>query len=55
MDTEIKYEIVNGQLLQTDGILEPINLKLRFEGVASDSKAKRTVLEHFTKAPKRRK
>lgn len=39
MDTEIKYEIVNGELKQTDGILEPLNLKLRFEGVATDSKA----------------
>jgi cytochrome c-type biogenesis protein CcmF len=39
METEIKYEIVNGELKQTDGILEPMNLKLRFEGVAPDSKA----------------
>ena len=39
MDSEIKYEIINGELKQTDGILEPLNLKLRFEGVASDSKA----------------
>jgi cytochrome c-type biogenesis protein CcmF len=39
METEIKYEIVNGELKQTDGILEPMNLKLRFEGIAPDSKA----------------
>ena len=39
METEIKYEIVNGALKQTDGLIEPLNLKLRFEGVASDSKA----------------
>jgi cytochrome c-type biogenesis protein CcmF len=39
METEIKYEIINGELKQTDGILEPLNLKLRFEGVASDSRA----------------
>lgn len=39
MNSEIKYEIVNGELKQTDGILEPLNLKLRFEGVASESKA----------------
>jgi len=39
LDTEIKYEIVNGELQQTDGVIEPLNLKLRFEGVATDSKA----------------
>ncbi len=39
MDTEIKYEIVNGELKRTDGIIEPLNMKLRFEGVATDSKA----------------
>ncbi len=39
MDTEIKYEIVNGELKRTDGIIGPLNLKLRFEGVATDSKA----------------
>ncbi len=39
LDTEIKYEIVNGELKRTDGTLEPLNLKLRFEGVATDSKA----------------
>ena len=39
MDTEIKYEIVNGELKQTDAVIEPLNMKLRFEGVASDSKA----------------
>jgi cytochrome c-type biogenesis protein CcmF len=39
MDTEIKYEIVNGELKRTDGIIGPLNMKLRFEGVASDSKA----------------
>jgi len=39
LETEIKYEIVNGELKRTDGIVEPLNLKLRFEGVSSDSKA----------------
>jgi cytochrome c-type biogenesis protein CcmF len=39
MDTEIKYEIVNGELKQTDAVIEPLNMKLRFEGVAPDSKA----------------
>lgn len=39
LETEAKYEIVNGQLKRTDGVLEPLNLKLRFEGVATDSKA----------------
>ncbi len=39
LETEIKYEIVNGELKRTDGIVAPMNLKLRFEGVASDSKA----------------
>lgn len=39
MVTEIKYEIVNGELIKTDGIIAPLNLKLRFEGVATDSKA----------------
>ena len=39
MDTEIKYEIIDGQLKRTDGVLEPFNLKLRFEGVEPDSKA----------------
>ncbi len=39
LETEIKYEIVNGEVKQTDGVVEPLNLKLRFEGVASDSKA----------------
>jgi len=39
LNTEIKYEVVNGELKRTDGILEPLNLKLRFEGVATDSRA----------------
>jgi cytochrome c-type biogenesis protein CcmF len=39
METAVKYEIVNGELKQTDGLIEPLNLKLRFEGVATDSKA----------------
>jgi cytochrome c-type biogenesis protein CcmF len=39
LETEIKYEIVNGELKRTDGIIQPLNLKLRFEGVATDSKA----------------
>lgn len=39
LQTELKYEIINGELKQTDGILDPLNLKLRFEGVAADSKA----------------
>ena len=39
LETEIKYEIVNGELKRTDGIIEPLKVKLRFEGVASDSKA----------------
>ncbi len=38
-ETEIKYEIVNGELKRTDGVIAPMNLKLRFEGVATDSKA----------------
>jgi len=39
VETELKYEIVNGELKRTDGTIEPLNLKLRFEGVAADSKA----------------
>lgn len=39
MKAEIKYEIVNGELKRTDGMIEPLNLKLRFEGVSTDSKA----------------
>jgi cytochrome c-type biogenesis protein CcmF len=39
LETEIKYEIVNGELKRTDGVIGPMNLKLRFEGVATDSKA----------------
>jgi cytochrome c-type biogenesis protein CcmF len=39
LETEIKYEIVKGELRQADGLIEPLNLKLRFEGVATDSKA----------------
>lgn len=39
LETEIKYEVVNGELKQTDGMIDPLNLKLRFEGVAVDSKA----------------
>jgi cytochrome c-type biogenesis protein CcmF len=39
LETEIKYEIVNGELTQTDGIIAPLDLKLRFEGVAADSQA----------------
>jgi cytochrome c-type biogenesis protein CcmF len=38
-ETKIKYEIVNGELKQTDGLIAPLNIKLRFEGVAADSKA----------------
>ncbi len=38
-ETEIKYEIVNGELKKTDGVVEPLDLKLKFEGVATDSKA----------------
>jgi cytochrome c-type biogenesis protein CcmF len=39
LNTEIKYEIVNGELKRTDGLIEPLNMKLRFEGLATDSKA----------------
>lgn len=39
LETEIKYEIVKGELKQTDGLIEPLNLKLRFEGVDPESKA----------------
>jgi cytochrome c-type biogenesis protein CcmF len=39
LETEVKYEIINGELNRTDGVIEPLNLKLRFEGVATDSKA----------------
>ncbi len=39
LETEIRYEIVNGELKRTDAILDPLNLKLRFEGVSTDSKA----------------
>ncbi len=39
LETEIKYEIVNGELKRTDGIIDPLKVKLRFEGVAPDSKA----------------
>lgn len=39
LETEIKYEIVNGELKRTDGVIAPMNLKLRFEGVDPDSKA----------------
>ncbi|MFZ4548071.1 MAG: cytochrome c biogenesis protein CcsA [Bacteroidales bacterium] len=39
METEVKYEIINGELKQTDGMIAPLNLKLRFEGVSTDSKA----------------
>jgi len=39
MDAEIKYEIVKGELKQTNAELAPLNVKLRFEGVATDSKA----------------
>jgi cytochrome c-type biogenesis protein CcmF len=39
LETKLKYEIVNGELKQTDGLIAPLNVKLRFEGVAADSKA----------------
>jgi len=39
MDAEIKYEIINGELKQKDEVIGPLNMKLRFEGVAADSKA----------------
>ena len=39
VETEIKYEIVNGELKRTDGTIDPLKLKFRFEGVATDSKA----------------
>ncbi len=39
LDTEIKYEIINGELKRTDAVIGPLNMKLRFEGVAPDSRA----------------
>jgi cytochrome c-type biogenesis protein CcmF len=39
LDTEIKYEIVKGELKRTDSSIEPLNMKLRFEGVDANSKA----------------
>jgi cytochrome c-type biogenesis protein CcmF len=39
LETEIRYEITNGALIRTDATIEPLNFKLRFEGVATDSKA----------------
>ena len=38
-ETEAKYEIVNGELKRTDGLVESLGMKLRFEGVATDSQA----------------
>jgi cytochrome c-type biogenesis protein CcmF len=39
LETEVKYEIINGELKRTDATIEQLNLKLRFEGVATDSEA----------------
>jgi cytochrome c-type biogenesis protein CcmF len=39
LNTEIKYEIINGQIKQTDGLVEPMGIKLRFEGVSKNSQA----------------
>jgi cytochrome c-type biogenesis protein CcmF len=38
-EAEIKYEIVKGELVRTDATVEPLNLKLRFEGVSTNSRA----------------
>jgi cytochrome c-type biogenesis protein CcmF len=39
MEAEMKYLIVNGELIRQDAFIEPLNLKLRFEGVSPDSQA----------------
>ena len=39
IETEIKYEVINGELKRTDGLIEPLNMKLRFEGLDPNSKA----------------
>jgi cytochrome c-type biogenesis protein CcmF len=37
--TQIRYKIINGELSREDGIVEPLNLKLSFEGVSDKSQA----------------
>jgi cytochrome c-type biogenesis protein CcmF len=39
LETDVKYEIINGELKRTDATIDPLSIKLRFEGVASNSKA----------------
>jgi cytochrome c-type biogenesis protein CcmF len=39
LKTQIKYLITNGVLSREDGIVEPLNLKLTFEGVSEKSSA----------------
>ncbi|HEX7410917.1 MAG TPA: cytochrome c biogenesis protein CcsA [Bacteroidales bacterium] len=39
MKTQMKYIIKNGQLSREDGIIEPLNIKLSFQGVSNKSDA----------------
>ena len=39
LKTQMKYMIKNGQLSSEDGIVEPLNLKLSFQGVSDKSQA----------------
>ena len=36
---EARYEIVNGQLSQTDAFVEPVGMKIRFEGLSDNNSA----------------
>ena len=39
LDAVMKYKVVNGELQHEDAIIDPLGIKLRFEGVSTDSKA----------------
>jgi cytochrome c-type biogenesis protein CcmF len=39
MESSMKYLIRNGELQREDAFIEPLNVKLRFEGVSPDSRA----------------
>jgi cytochrome c-type biogenesis protein CcmF len=39
LETSMKYLIVNGELKREDAFIDPLNLKLSFEGVSPDSQA----------------
>lgn len=49
LDTEASFEIKNGEINRNDGILESLNLKLRFENVSAETNSRAIIIGVYEK------